>query len=127
MWNRIVHPRLLSGDFADLSDFFASACTIQEAVWTPDAAGEEAPAWADKAGHVDIPCTIAPEKGRGDGEVKQADGTFTFATHHVTLAGCYPLITSKMKAVVNGTALDILLAESDSQAETTRLACRLKT
>jgi len=125
MWNRIIHPRLLSGDFSDLTDFFASVCTIQEAVWTLDAVGEEAPAWADKAGHIDIPCAIAPEKGRG--EVKQADGTFTFATHHVTLAGDYPAITTKMKAVVNGTALDILLAEWDSQAETTRLACRLKT
>ena len=125
MWNRIVHPRLLSGDVADLSDFFASTCTIREAAWVLDSVGEEEPTWADL--YVAIPCTIAPEKGRGDGEVKQADGTFTFATHHVTLAGCYPLITTKMKAVVNGTALDILLAETDSQAETTRLACRLKT
>jgi len=116
----IIHPDLLT----DLHRFFSSVCTIQE-VPTPiatDAAGEEILAFVDLADHVDLPCTIAPSGGQ---EVRKPDKTYVIASHHVTLAGHYPTVIEKMRAVVNGTALDILLVESDSQSETTRLACQI--
>lgn len=123
MWDRIIHPRLLSTDFSDLSDFFSSSCTIQEAAVAYDSFGGEVFTWGDLAGHVDIPCAIAPEwKNR---ETKAPDMTYVASSHHVTLSGCYDTIGEKMRAVVDGTAYDILLAEIDSQSVTTRLACQL--
>ena len=129
MWDRLVHPRMLATDFSDLSDFFSSLCTIQEGASADNAYGEEVLTWRDKAGHIDLPCTIAPVELqiRDKGEKKKEYGTYVVASHHVTIAGDYPLIQEKMRAVVNGTAYDILLVEWDSQSETTRLACRLVT
>ena len=129
MWDRLIHPRMLATDFSDLSDFFPSLVTIQEGAVAYDDWGEEELTWGDKAGHVDLPCTIAPVElqVRDKGEKKKEYGTYAIGSHHVTIAGYYPDIQEKMRAVVNGTAYDILLAEWDSQSETTRLACRLLT
>jgi head-tail adaptor len=122
VWHRIFTPKLLADSFSDLSDFFTSTCTIQEAAIAYDAAGGEQYTWNDKAGHIGLSCAIGPTGGK---EIKRPDMTYVVATHRVLLAGYYPDIGEKMRAVVDGTALDILLVESDSQQKLTRLSCRL--
>lgn len=125
MWNRIIHPRLFTGDFADLSDFYAHTCTIQEAAVAYDIMGEEVFTWGNLAGHVGLSCTIAPAGGR---EVKAPDMTYVVASHTVSIAGHYPTIQEKMRAVVDGTTtLDILLVSWDSQEDTTHMDCQLLT
>ena len=129
MWHRIVHPELFTGDYASLSDFFASTCTIQRAAIAYDTFGAEVFTWGDLAGHVDLACTIAPVDSSAK-EVKAADQTYVVASHHVTLGSYHPDIGEKDRAVVTNTAsdtltLDILLVETDSQSDSTRLYCQL--
>ncbi len=115
----LIHPHLLTS----LHDFFASACTIQSATVVISNYGEETLTWANLVGHVSIPCTIAPVDP-SKGEVKQDDMTYVERSHHVTLAGHYPGIDEKMRAIVGGHTLGIERVQHDSQGKTTRLSCR---
>lgn len=118
MWNRIVHPRLLAGDYADLSDFYHREVTIQQATVTQDTFGGEVLTWADLAGHVDLSCVLAPAGGR---EVKAPDKTYVVASHTISIGGDYPAIREKMRAEIDGIYYDILLVTHDSQSDTTHL------
>lgn len=118
MDKRMFHPKLLDS----LSSFFNSTCTIQEYTETQDEWGEPIKTWADKADHIDIPCTIAPSGGQ---EVKRPDMTYVVSTHHITLKGHYLDITEAMQVVVAGKNYDILLVEHDSHGKTTRLTCQV--
>lgn len=114
----LVHPRL----FQALAAFYPSLCTIQQATETRDAAGQPIPAWANLAGHVDIDCRLGPA---GGGERKAVNQVYTIATHTIHLAGYYPSITTKMRAVVDGAAYDILLTASDGNEHHTKLVCQV--
>jgi hypothetical protein len=114
----LIHPDLLTS----LHNFFSSECTIEVSDDSFDDYKDEVKDWDPKAGHIDIPCAIA---AAGRNEVKRPDMTYVPATHRVTLAGYYPLITEKMRAVVEGLTLDILLVEFDSHQKTTRLSCEV--
>lgn len=117
-WQDLIHPRLLT----DLFRFFASNCTIQRATQSADTYRSEVLTYANLAGHVSIPCIIAPTGGQ---EIKAPNMTYVVASHHVTLAGYYPNIREKDRAIIGTMTLDILIVECDSQAETTRLICQI--
>ena len=111
----IIHPRLLA---ALQMNFYPSACTVQVATETQNDAGEVLMAWADFAGHVNLPCRIAPVGGR---EMKRPDMTYTVGSHSIGLAGWYSTIVPKMRAVVSGVNYDILAVEIDGQMAATWL------
>lgn len=114
----IVHPDML----ANLTGFYASTCTIQQATVTQNAVYEDVETWANL--HVGVACAVAPASG---GEVKRPDQTYVSATHMVNLAGYYPTVTERMRVLVNGLVLDILLVVHDSHQKTTRLTCEVVT
>lgn len=114
----IIHPRML----ASLSKFYPSTCTIQQATEPQDAYGQPIAGWADVAGLANLPCSVAPFTGSPEmAEYKRPDGTIEIITHHISIAGHYPTITNKMRAVVGGINYDIRAAETDSHGFTTRL------
>ena len=80
--------------------------------------------WTDFAGHVDLSCADAVNAVGGGTEVKQTDMTYVFADHTISFNGYYPTITAKMSAVVDGVRYDILLPQSGSMDDTTRLLVR---
>lgn len=115
----LTHPRLLR----DLSDFYPSLCTIQEATETQDGFGEVDETWSGVVALTNLPCVLAP-LGMGSPErqeVRRPDGTIEVATHHASIAGRFPEITPKMRAVVDGGTYAILGVDMDSQRRTTRL------
>ena len=114
----IIHPGLL----AALGDFYPSTCTIQESTESQNTAGEITLVWANFAGHVALACRIAPTRGR---EVKDVELTWTVGAYTIGLAGYYPTITPKMRAVVGGETYDILTVESDGQSEATWLGVQV--
>lgn len=116
----LIHPRL----FEQMAAFYPSTCTIQESTETQDAAGQPIAAWSNLAGHAGLACRVGPA---GGGERKSMNQVYLVATHTVHLAGNYPLITSKMRALVDGMTLDILLPASDGQAHHTKLVCQVVT
>lgn len=114
----LTHPDLLT----NLVDFFPSLCTIQLSVPTISTTGQRNPVWANYAGHVDIPCRVAPA---GAGEPRRPDITYSVNTKTILLRGSYPTITEKMRAVVNSVNYNIFPIQQDGQGVTTRLTVEL--
>jgi len=115
----LIHPHLLE----HLEEtFFPSLATIQAVTLTQDSYGEPAEAWANLAGHVDIPCAIAPASAR---ERASASMTVAETTHTTILAGEYLTVTPVHRAVVDGTVYDIVGVERDSHSTMTRLRLRI--
>lgn len=113
----LIHPRMLVG----LWGFYPSTCTIQVATETQDSVGQPIPAWANLAGHVAIPCRIAPIERASGWEVKASTQTYTVATWKVALRSYYPAIITKMRAVAGGVNYNILAVEHDDQETMTVL------
>lgn len=111
----IVHPNLF--DYLPL--VYHSKCTIQQATEGQDASGHPVKTWSDLAGHIDLPCRKSPF--RTTGEVKDVKGIYTRASHIISIGKPLPEVTTKMRAVVDGTVYDILLPEQDGQSASTRL------
>jgi len=107
---------------------FVSTCTIQTPSQAPDALGQaNLTTWTDLAGHVSIPCMSAPltiQRPSTSDEIKMPGYTADKDDFHVLIDGYYPLIKQRYRAVIDGIALDIMGAESDSQSIMTRMACR---
>lgn len=112
-----------------LAGFFNATCTIQErGTETADAVGQMIPDWPDLTGHVDIDCRIAPlEASRAVGRRPREDMTISTTARVIVLAGCYPSITTAMRAVVAGTAYTIVRVLSDSEALCTELIAEVVT
>ncbi len=123
MANPFIHPRL----FEQLADFYPDFCNIQEASSPQDTTGQPiVSAWADKPGHTGIRCRRSPTSAPGiSTERKRSNVVFTVATHAIELAGYYPGIREKMRAVVAGQAFDIVSVESDGNSAMTRLVCQV--
>lgn len=117
----IVHPGLLS---VLAPAFFPSRCTVQADGAARSASGAaSAPAWADVAGLVNVPCRMAPST-LADQEVLAQAGIYTEHLRVVALGGYYPSITEIMQAVVDGAAWGIEYVRHDSQALVTYLFVR---
>jgi head-tail adaptor len=120
MASPIISPRL----FDQLTAFYPETCTIQAAINSMDEANQPIQNWSDLAGHAAIPCAISRPRG---GERHTTHQIYSVATHTIALAGYYPAITAKMRAVVSGQAYDILLPENDGQETATELVCQVVT
>lgn len=110
--------------------FYPDRCTVQQAAKAADSFGQLQPTWADRAGHVDIPCYLVAGSQARDQERKTQDAVYNAASHVIGLAGHYPTISEEMRAVVGGTTYDILLVENealaaDGEDATTRLICQV--
>ena len=107
---------------------FVSLCTIQSPSQAPDALGQaDLTNWTDVPGLVDLPCMAAPltiQRPSTSDEIMAPAFTAEMDTFHVLLDGYYPTIRQRYRAVIDGTPLEIMGAESDSQAIMTRMACR---
>jgi head-tail adaptor len=101
--------------------FYPSVVDIQSYTATRAADGGEVKTWSDVAGLTDLPCAVS---GSGGWENKRADGTIASSSHRIAIAGSYPAITPKMRAVVATVNYDILSVEHDSHANTTSLVCQ---
>ena len=108
---------------------FVSLCTIQRPSGNLDAAGYPDGTWANVAGLVNIPCQNAPpSQARVQAtEIKQLADTLAVSPRHILLNDYFPAIVPQDRAVVDGTAFDIIGAESDSQSGQTRLELRTAT
>jgi len=110
----IIHGALLEAE----ADFFPSTCTIQDFTTTLDAAHEPIKTWVDLAGHVDLPCRKAPEKG---GEYKRPDQTYATNVSIIEIAGYYNTIEETYRVKFGTDYYDILLVEHDGSSELTRI------
>lgn len=121
---QLLHPEML----ARLErTFFLSRCTIQTySAENADTYGQPQPVWSNFAGHVAMPCAVAGvgETG-GSRETKREDMTVEVNGYTISIAGCYPTIQQRMRAVVGSTVYDILGVVVDSHSNMTRLTVRL--
>lgn len=118
----LIDPSLVTA----LGFLFNKQVTIQQTTQTQDAAGAPVDAWADLAGHVNIPCVLEPANPTtSPDEKRQADLTLSYQAWTVMLQGFYPAIESKMRAVIASTSYDIIGAQSDSQDLITNLLVQL--
>lgn len=106
-----------------LDDFFASRCTIQARTATRDATGQATPAWADLAGHVAIHCQLYSKAAAY--EQRQPAQTITVQQWTCALREAYPAITTLHRAVVDGTAYDVVGVSTDSAGHATYLTLEL--
>jgi len=105
------------------ANFNPSLCTIQAYVDGVDAYGQPTQTWANLAGHVDLPCSIALSSGR---EVKGTQNEYGITTHRIALNGVYPTITRLHRAVVDGVTYEIQYASPPGHANSiTVLDCTL--
>lgn len=116
----IVHPGLLA---ALAPNHYASLCTIQTRTDTADSYGQLIPSWGNLADHVSLRCRIAPYQQFSREQRTQAQ---LYAVHvwEVNIAGYYPSITEKMRAVIDGVAYDIEIVQPDGNDKTTHLQVR---
>ena len=118
----IVHPEML----ARLQpNHYPSLCTIQAASEAADSYGELVETWANLAGHVDLPCRIGPSTIGRSNEVRGQSQLYQVQSFTVALAGYYPAIIEKMRAVVGGQAYDIDVVRPDGQGKTMALDVRI--
>ena len=111
------------GRLPALAAFFPSSCTIEEPVFLTLAGGEKhITGYVPLAGHVDLPCAVGRPAG---GEQKLREATPVITTHRIALRGHYPDITPEMRAVVTGTAYDILAVDHDQHETQTYLGCEI--
>jgi head-tail adaptor len=115
-----AHPRLLTS----LVRLFGQSVDIQSDAGTQDTSGQVIPSWVDLAGHTDLPCRVAPAGGQ---EARERNQTYAVTTHTIIIAGYYPTITAKMRAVVGAVNYDIETVGCDSEHLTTRLSVRIVT
>lgn len=114
----LIHPKL----FDRLYSFYPSTVTIQEATEPQDTYGGYSQVWANKVGYVDLDCRLAPSGGQ---EVKRPDQTYVVSSHIIAIAGYYPGIDEKNRAIIGAQAFDILLVENDGQGDSTRLSVQI--
>ena len=114
----LFHPDMLER----LADFFPATITIQYPAEAQDpVTGEITVTWTDLPGHVGLTGSHGPNGGQ---EVKLADQTYVVSNYTLALSAIYTSITEKMRAVVDGTAYEILLVQHNSHSMKTRLLTR---
>lgn len=104
---------------------FSSLVTIQAPDGVFGASGAPSGTYANVAGLVDIRCMAAPLALLGgeirDSEMKITPEILTKHPLHCLLEDCFPQITTKHRAILDGVAYDIAGNEQDSQSQMSRL------
>lgn len=109
---------------------FVSRCTIQKPDGVLVDAGEPSGNYVNVAGLVNIPCMEAPASDVRvqASETKSMEDIQAFSPLRILLGGYFPAVENGVgmgwRAIVDGTTLDILGAESDSQRTQTRFEAR---
>lgn len=119
---RLIDPDVLAGLVT--SGFFPATCDIQANTPTRSSSGYPTPAWGNVSGLTAIPCTVARREAV---EQRLPDLVTTDTTHIIALAGDYPTITPKHRAVVEGTSYDILGVRTDIHDVMTWLSAEIRT
>lgn len=101
--------------------FFNSECTIQVNTPTYDAHNQPVSSWTNLAGHVEIPCRIAPVTEQERRTLSQVVET---ATHLVALYGVYATIVPVHQALVDDVTYDITGIRTDSEGVLTYLGVK---
>jgi hypothetical protein len=114
----IIAPKML----IRLHEFYPVTVTIEEVTELQGTMGEPNEEWANKLGYVGLDCRLSPSGGK---EVKRPDQTYVVATHIISIAGYYPGIDEKDRAVIGTETFDILLVENDGQGDSTRLLAEI--
>lgn len=114
---------------ADLAAFFDSTCTIRKkGAASSDTVGQPTTAFGDYAGHVSLPCRVAPVSSLSAGGRQTLPEMVTSTTAVViVLAGHYPTITTAMQAVVGSTTYQVTNVISDSEGLCTELVAEVTT
>lgn len=120
MKRNFFHPRMLASVPGEV---YPNRITIQEAEETRLPSGQKQSTWSNVADLVDLPGRITPA---GGGERRLPAQIYEQTTHVINLAGFYPTITTKHRAVADdGRIFNIILPERDANQVTTRLMCEL--
>ncbi len=112
---------------------FVSLCTIQSPSASINPDGTPVNSYSDVAGLVNIPCmdAVLSDSSIQATEAKTLQEILSKTYRHVLLNGFYPSILAGVgegwRAVVDGTAYDLLGAEPDSQSQMIRLKLQLAT
>lgn len=114
-YGAIIDDRLMGA----LSPHFGETCTVQRLEEGVDEYGQVVSVWVDR--YSAIPCVCTPTKGR---EIRRPDQTYVVANYSIALQGHYPDIEESDRAVVGGTAYNILLVQSFAGAPT-KLSCEV--
>lgn len=113
----MMDPRFLT----EISKQWTKTCTIQRVTTTQTESGEEIPTWTNLTGHIGIACAIGPAGGREDRTAQLTTGVQMW---QVLLAGYYPGILQKDRALISSVAYDIILSETGPEDGITRLTIR---
>lgn len=119
MASRLIHPRMMR---MLERDFFPQICTIEESTETQSTTGQPKQAWAAIPALTALECRVGEVSG---GERRSSNQIYLDATNIILLAGDYPGITEKQRAVVDGQVYDILLARRSAEEAVTRLVARV--
>lgn len=116
----VMHPRFVGLN----TQFFGSLATIEEKTdpSPTDQYGQEIETWLPVVGLQAIACAKAPLSAQ---ERQAANYTATDQAWHVLLAGAFPSITTRHRAVIDGAVFDIDAAETDQTGSLTRLRARM--
>ncbi len=111
----LIHPRMLS----KLVRYFPSILTIQESLTeTVDDNGHATLDWTDVNGLVGLHCNKRPVTSN---EVRTSDLVISHNAFRVSVLAYIPSVTTRMQAVIDGKAYNILGVESDSLSVMTYL------
>lgn len=109
----------MTSPLASLSGDFVKQCTIQSYTETQDEAGEVIQSWATL--YSNLKCAVSRGDGSVKGETVKDNMTLTFNPLKVTLFDSYPSITTRHKAVIDGTAYNIVDVYRDALGYSTVL------
>lgn len=115
----IIEPTDFLGS---LATFFDRTCTVQKNTPTADAVNQPQESWTDLAGHVNLPCRVAPATAlTRAARVEREDMTVTTRSLVVILPGAYPSVTTAHRVVVGGLNYQIVNVVRDSAQVATEL------
>lgn len=120
-------PPIMHGRLMDqlTSRFYPDLVTIQQYTGPQNSIGEEVKTWGAVAGLSDLPCAIGES---GGSEPRRPDGIVAVSPWRIAIAGYYPTIVPKMRAVVDGgSTYNILVVQVDSHHNMTALDCEIVT
>jgi head-tail adaptor len=107
--------------FDSLNRLFGLTCTIQASTESRDSSGQITDTWSNLAGHVNIPCVRGQAVIRSAAEQRGPQAAVVSTRKVIALAGYYPSITTKHRAVVASTNWNILDVRHDPSSAYTQL------
>lgn len=117
----IIDPALM--DELEAQGHFPGTGTVQDFTIAM-VEGDAVETWADFAGHVDLPCTIAALTAK---EIETLDKTIADTTHKARLIDYYSTILAEYRFVSGGITYEITGVDHDQHTTMTRLFLKVIT